>query len=70
MEFLINKNTVSNNDLAWVIDKMERYKVLNDCLNKARHFSIMAKDSLGLFTPNKEKDKIIDFVDFLINRTS
>ena len=70
LEFLINKNTVSNNDLAWVIDKMERYKVLNDCLNKAKHFSIMAKDSLGLFTPNKEKDKIIDFVDFLINRTS
>ena len=70
LEFLINKNTISNNDLVWVIDKMKRYDVLNDCLKKAKHFSIMAKDSLGLFGSNKEKDKIINFVDFLTDRTS
>jgi len=70
LEFLINKSTLSNNDLLWVIDKMKRYNVLSDCLQKAKHFSIMAKDSLGLFSSKKEKDKIINFVDFLTERTS
>ena len=42
------------------IEKMNKYNVKNDCLDKAKHFSIMAKDSLGLFSNSIEKDKIIN----------
>ena len=49
---------------------MKKYDVNNDCINKARHFSIMAKDSLGVFSDSFEKTKIIELVDYLIQRTN
>ena len=36
---------------------MNKYNVKNDCIDKAKHFSIMAKDSLGLFH-SIEKEKL------------
>ena len=50
-----------------MILKMVKYNIKSDCLAKAKHFSIMAKDSLGIFKESA-KDKIIKLVDFLINR--
>ena len=47
---------------------MEKYNIKFDCLAKAKHFSIMAKDSLGIFKESATKEKIIRLVDFLINR--
>ena len=44
---------------------MNKYNVKNDCLDKAKHFSIIAKDSLGLFSKSEEKDKIINLIDSL-----
>ena len=49
-------------------ENMKKYDVLNDCLQKARHFSIMAKDSLGTFPDNEEKQKLINLVNFLTHR--
>jgi hypothetical protein len=47
---------------------MEKYNIKFDCLAKAKHFSIMAKDSLGIFKESPAKEKILKLVDFLINR--
>ena len=47
---------------------MEKYNIKSDCLAKAKHFSIMAKDSLGIFKESAAKQKIIKLVDYLINR--
>jgi hypothetical protein len=47
---------------------MNKYGIKNDCLNKARHFSVMAKDSLGLFPASSEKQKIINLIDHLLSR--
>ena len=47
---------------------MKNYDILDDCLQKARHFSIMAKDSLGTFPDNEEKRKLINLVNFLTHR--
>lgn len=65
---LIEKKKLDACNFNWIIEKMNKYNVLNDCLQKAKHFSIMAKDSLGTFSDNEDKKKLINLVDFLINR--
>ena len=51
-----------------IVNIMENYNIKFDCLAKARHFSIMAKDSVGIFKESAAKEKILKLVDFLINR--
>ena len=70
IEHLIQNKKLNDSDFDWITEKMKKYDVLNDCLQKARHFSIMAKDSLGTFIDNKEKQKLINLANFLINRKS
>ena len=70
IEHLIQNKKLNDSDLDWITEKMKKYDVLNDCLQKARHFSIMAKDSLGTFIDNKEKQKLMNLANFLINRKS
>ncbi len=68
IEYLIQNKKLDDSEFKWVTEKMKKYEVLNDCLQKAKHFSIMAKDCLGTFTDNNEKKKLLDLADFLINR--
>ena len=70
IEHLIQNKKLNDSDFRWITEKMKKYDVLNDCLQKARHFSIMAKDSLGTFTDNKEKQKLMNLANILINRKS
>ena len=70
IEHLIQNKKLNDSDFDWITEKMKKYDVLNDCLQKARHFSIMAKDSLGTFVDNKEKKKLMNLANFLINRKS
>ena len=65
---LIEKKKLDACNFNWITEKMNKYNVLDDCLQKAKHFSIMAKDSLGTFSDNEDKKKLINLVDFLINR--
>jgi len=65
---LIEKKKLDACNFNWIVEKMNKYNVLDDCLQKAKHFSIMAKDSLGTFSDNEDKKKLINLVDFLINR--
>ena len=63
-----SKQKLNDSNFNWVTEKMKKYDVLDDCLRKARHFSIMAKDCLGTFTDSDEKHKLVNLVNFLINR--
>ena len=65
---LIEKKKLDACNFNWIVEKMNKYNVLDDCLQKAKHFSIMAKDSLGTFSDNEDKKKLINLVDYLINR--
>ena len=62
------KEKINKNDFLQILEKMNKYNVKNDCLDKAKHFSIIAKDSLGLFSKSAEKDKIINLIDSLSSR--
>ena len=65
IEHLIQNKKLNNSDFHWITEKMKKYDVLNDCLQKLRHFSIMAKDSLGTFIDNKlRKTKTYEFSKF------
>ena len=70
IEYIIAKNTSNKNDLSNIIELMEKYEVKDDCIKKAKHFSTMAKDSLGIFPNTLNKDKLINLVDFLIYRSN
>ena len=70
IKHLTQNKKLKDSDFDWITEKMKKYDVLNDCLQKARHFSIMAKDSLGTFIDNKEKQKLMNLANFLINRKS
>ena len=68
LKHFVNKEKFNKNDFLEVIEKMKKYNVKNDCLDKAKHFSLMAKDSLGLFPKSEDKDKIINLIDSLLSR--
>ena len=68
LKHFVNKEKFNKNDFLEVIEKMKKYNVKNDCLDKAKHFSLMAKDSLGLFPKSEDKDKIINLIDSLLTR--
>ena len=68
IQHMVQNKKLNDSDFNWVSDKMKNYDILDDCLQKARHFSIMAKDSLGTFPDNEEKRKLINLVNFLTHR--
>ena len=68
IKYSIQNKKLNDSNFNWVTEKMKKYDVLDDCLRKARHFSIMAKDCLGTFTDSDEKHKLVNLVNFLINR--
>ncbi len=70
LKHIINKEKISNSDFKGIIFSMNKYGIKNDCLNKARHFSVMAKDSLGLFSDSSEKQKIVSLIDHLLSRVN
>jgi octaprenyl-diphosphate synthase len=70
IEHIIWNDSRNYNDFLKILGFMKKYNVNNDCINKAKHFSIMAKDSLGVFSDSFEKKKLIDLVDYLIQRTN
>ncbi len=69
IEYLLNNN-LKDEDFFEILSCMKKYEVENDCKNKAKHFSIMAKDSLGGFSDSDSKNKLVNLVDFLVNRTN
>ena len=69
IEFIITKEKSNNSDFVKIIDLMTKYNVKQDCEKKAKHFSTMAIDSLGIFPDSPEKEKIVNLVDYLTYRT-
>ena len=69
IEFIITKEKSNNSDFVKIRDLMTKYDVKQDCEKKAKHFSTMAIDSLGIFPDSAEKEKLVNLVDYLTYRT-
>ena len=65
---VINDKNQKKEDLDIALSIIKKYEVLSDCFKKAKHFSLIAKDSLGAFENSIEKEKLINIADFAINR--
>ena len=70
VEYIISKDNCDNNDFKKIVNLMHKYNVEKDCIKKACHFSTMAKDSLGSFSKSSEKEKLLNLLDYLVQRTS
>lgn len=64
----INDQNQREGDLAFALDIMRRHGTLQDCIERARHYGAIARDSLGLFPDSAYKSAMLDIVDFTINR--
>ena len=70
LKHIVNKQDSTDDELKWTIELMNKYGIKDDCMNKAKHFSLMSKDSLGTFPNSQQKEKIIAIIEFLITRKS
>lgn len=55
-------------DLEHAIELMEKHNALSDTVERARHYSSIARDALAIFPDNDYRKALIGVVDFCINR--
>ena len=66
---IFNKKIRTLNDLNTVLELMKKYKVINDCYNKAEYFINIASNSLNIFEKSKEKEMLKNLTYFSLERT-
>ena len=57
-----------NGDLERAIEAMRRHRALDDTVERARHYTVLARDSLDIFSDGPAKRALIGVVDFCIER--
>ena len=67
---VINQKNQFKTDFVEAINIIDKYHVVEDCMKKAKHFSLMAKDSLSPFEDSYEKQCLIRLADYIVNRIS
>lgn len=67
---VINQKNQFKTDFVEAINIIDKYHVVEDCMKKAKHFSLMAKDSLSPFEDSYEKQSLIRLADYIVNRIS
>ena len=67
---VINQKNQFKTDFVEAINIIDKYHVVKDCMKKAKHFSLMAKDSLSPFEDSYEKQNLIRLANYIVNRIS
>lgn len=60
----------TSSDLAHAQSLLQKHGALDDSIERARHYSSIAKDALGLFPESETKQALLDVVDFCIERAN
>ena len=55
-------------DFARATALLTRHGAIDDTVERARHYSAMARDALGLFPASEAKDAFLGVVDFCTHR--
>ena len=58
----------NDSDLERAITLMNDHRALADTVDRARHYGAIARDALGIFPENAQKDALLELVDFCIER--
>ena len=58
----------TDDDLAHALELMSQNNSLNDSVDRARHYSAIARDALGIFDDCPEKSALLGLIEFCIDR--
>ena len=64
----IHQHNQNKNDFSKAIEIIEKYNCIEDTIKRAKHFANIAKDSLGIFENDKNKDILINLVESGLSR--
>jgi len=67
---VVAREDLAEGDLEHAIGLMDRYRALDDTVDRARHFGAVARDALAPFPASEFKSALLDVVAFCIERAS
>ena len=65
---MFSKNTRDEDDLDKTITLINKYKIINECYQKAQHYINLASNSLSVFKDTKEKEILKKLTTFSLSR--
>ena len=66
---LFSKDTRDKDDLDKIIILINKYKIINECYQKAQHYINLASNSLSVFKDTKEKEILKKLTTFSLSRS-
>ena len=66
---MFSKNTRNKDDLDKIIALINKYKIINECYQKAQHYINLASNSLSVFRDTKEKEILKNLTTFSLSRS-
>ena len=66
---MFSKDTRDKDDLDKIIALINKYKIINECYQKAQHYINLASNSLSVFKDTKEKEILKNLTTFSLSRS-
>ena len=65
---MFNKDLRTKDDFNDVISQINKYKIIQECYQKAQHYINLASSSLSVFKDSKEKNILKKLTSFSLSR--
>ena len=65
---VFNKKERTKEDFNYIISLINKYKIINECYQKAQHYINLASNSLSVFRDTKEKEILKKLTSFSLAR--
>ena len=65
---VFNKKERTKEDFNNIISLINKYKIINECYQKAQHYINLASNSLSVFKDSKEKEILKKLTSFSLER--
>ena len=62
------KKIRSEDDFSQIISLIKKYKIIQECYQKAQHYINLASNSLSIFRDTKEKNILKNLTSFSLSR--
>ena len=65
---MFNKELRTKDDFSKIISLIKKYKIIEECYEKAQHYIKLASNSLTVFKDSKEKEILEKLTSFSLTR--
>jgi len=65
---LFEKQNRDENEFKNTLEKIKKYKIINECYKKAEYFINLASNSLSIFEENQDKNILKNLTSFSLER--